>query len=146
MKKKITNYEIIQLTKELQAAFSNINLDVCFYGDELCFGVDDTPENKAKLEAVIAAHDYNAALIKKNKDECQSKVDKLLFATDFVWQRQEENKYREKATKLSEQDFNAVLDYRQALRDLPNLITTTQKPTYPEPPEFLKEKIASVSI
>lgn len=131
------NYEPAQLTKELQTAFNNSNLDITFRGNTVEIGVAATSENINLLDATIAAHDYNAGMIAKRKASVQAKVNKLLADTDYVAIRQYEQEEKGGSKKLTNEQFEAVMDYRQALRDLPNSITTDEEPTWPTPPEVI---------
>lgn len=72
--------------------------------------------------------------IKRRKASVQAKVDKLLAETDYVTIRQYEQEKKDGPKKLTDEQFEAIMDYRQALRDLPNSITTDSEPTWPTKP------------
>lgn len=128
------NYEVIQLTKELQTVYNNSSLDVCFRGNQVEVGVEATEENIGKLNTAIANHDYSTGRIEKRKRECRAKRDKLLTDTDYVIQRHLEQTDSEGSKTLTDQQYQSWLVYRQALRDLPATIITDADPEYPVKP------------
>jgi len=128
-------HEKSALTSELQAIFSDLNLDVCFFGDTLQVGVNDTIENRAKIESVISAHDYTKSIRERKLITIRANRDKLLTNSDFVILRHLEQKQLNITPKLTDEKYSAWLQYRQDLRDLPaKPDLDVDKPTYPKEP------------
>ena len=130
-----TNYEKIQLTKELQTAFSNSSLDVTFRGNTVEVGVEATSENINLLDATVAAHDYSAGVIEKIKNEIRAKRNPVLAKVDGI-----RNGYKRQVDlgitpSITEEKYLEWCRYGQDWCDLPATITqANQIPIYPSEP------------
>lgn len=146
MKKILTeSIETSRLREKLDAVFSESNGFVIEKGILEVVDVEDTPENQVTLDALLAAHDFDAETLLARIDqeirlERDNRIDEAQNALDqFARQTRQKGRGRIPDTKITQVQRDAIDDYVQDLCELPELITqeNIDSPPWPDIPDFI---------